>query len=549
MKVLVVSLLRVGDLICHNELIGRVAKEHPLAEIHVLSNDFTQGVAACLPLVKKWHFFPRQYLQDILVQRIQRPEKAELVLEELIQSLNAENFDLLLNLTHNKQSVVLVSQLTAKEKRGNQFGLSTKLGRRWSVYLNEVLATQKSVPFQLIDALCASLGFATSSSRRLRPAAVDRVGICFQVLTSDAKKNWPLKNWVELIKKISLAFPNKPLRVLCAPQEQDLLSAALQDVKVSLEAQDFVNTQRLLAKSELLITGDTSIQHLAAGVGCPLLCLFIGSADPSKTAPYCDDAYILKSLEVCQPCWHSEACFREEHFCAKNIKVETVFTLSDLLLRHQTISGSETYGVELYRTQLRSNRLVVHCLSSQAHEVGSSFEREVWAMALGQSFTQAEGVDISPMGFAAHRWLVESLDDKKIPSKLVSKFLASQQGLMDQYDDRIARVQSIIREISKKCLGKSSPSVAFEVDCLKKEIVEMQNVFPAFSFFSLELCLLQNQLSLVHTNAFVLLSRLKPALDFIVGIGAFRRSLVAATGIYLLERGKSDDSRETKDLS
>lgn len=538
MKILIVSLLRIGDLLAHNQLVGRIKKQIPGAEIHVLINDFCREASSCIPGITGWHIFPRTYIQEIVVKRIQSTSKAELVLEEMLTQLNGNKFDLILDCTHNRQSVAIMKLLDAKEKRGTKFGVSNKPAQRWSVYLNEIVATEKNVPFQLIDALSASLGFSNSASLRKAHDRVDKSGICLQVLTSDQKKNWSLRQWKELIIGLQLAFPLKKLTVLCAPAEIETIKGMFATLNIEISAGTFLQTKEFLASSELLITGDTSIQHLAASAGCPILSLFLGGADVTKTAPYCDGAYLLKSLETCQPCWHSDPCSREQHFCSINLQSDDVLNIAKSILNQQHPLVTSQSSFELLRTRLRNGKLLLEYVGNASKEIEISFERELWSLFL-------EAQEVAPVGFTAHRWVTELIDYKKISRSQITHFLKHFRESLERHEDILLQLQKMSIELSRKCLGKSPQSISYEIDCLKKIVMAGKR---QSRYFSLELTIIENQLAPVYSSAFTTLTRLKPAMDFVTGINNFRCQLLTAADGYLLEKGENNVSRDFEDL-
>jgi hypothetical protein len=91
-----------------------------------------------------------------------------------------------------------------------------------------------------------------------------------------------------------------------------------------------------LEKTDLLITGDTSIQHIAAGLGCPVLSLFLGSADSVKTGPWIQGATSLAGSASCAPCKHSNPCSEYSHLCGDSLGVTKVFAQASSLLRKES---------------------------------------------------------------------------------------------------------------------------------------------------------------------------------------------------------------------
>jgi ADP-heptose:LPS heptosyltransferase len=79
-----------------------------------------------------------------------------------------------------------------------------------------------------------------------------------------------------------------PLVVIGGPGDRELaapLVAAASGVHDLVGRTSLRQLAALLARSRLLVTGDTGPMHLAVAVGTPTLALF-GPADPRRTGPY-----------------------------------------------------------------------------------------------------------------------------------------------------------------------------------------------------------------------------------------------------------------------
>jgi hypothetical protein len=74
----------------------------------------------------------------------------------------------------------------------------------------------------------------------------------------------------------------------------------------------------LLVNTRLLATNDTGTMHLAAGLGLPVLALFLATAQPWDTGPYLADSCCLEPKLPCHPCAFGKACPDKEH-CRRHI--------------------------------------------------------------------------------------------------------------------------------------------------------------------------------------------------------------------------------------
>jgi hypothetical protein len=83
----------------------------------------------------------------------------------------------------------------------------------------------------------------------------------------------------------------------------------------------------LLANTRLLVTNDTGTMHLAAGLGVPILAVFLATAQPWDTGPYLAGSCSLEPRLSCHPCAFGKACPDNER-CRTHISPATVAKLA-----------------------------------------------------------------------------------------------------------------------------------------------------------------------------------------------------------------------------
>lgn len=139
MKILVVSLLRMGDIFQQVPLLKELRKQHPHADIHLLINKQFSGVVPLLKeLVHSFHFFDRESIQKGMGEASYNILWPYMKVSQLIENLRVERFDLIYNFTHTKLSAHLVGLLGVPVK-----GISASAGKfhgldnRWIKYFND----------------------------------------------------------------------------------------------------------------------------------------------------------------------------------------------------------------------------------------------------------------------------------------------------------------------------------------------------------------------------------------------------------------------------
>ncbi|HWU43597.1 MAG TPA: glycosyltransferase family 9 protein, partial [Bdellovibrio sp.] len=313
-----------GDIIQQEPLLRGLRQKYPEAEIHLLLNKQFASIGKLLAdVVDQFIEFDRESLQKGLGEANCNILWSYSRLEELVNSLNTQGYDQIFNFTHNKLSAYLIGALQAPQKNGlyHQNEKFCGLENRWLRYFNDRFSgTQKSL-FHYVELLSGSFGIPAVS--KTSHEKIKSKWILLQPLTSDVKKNWGLRNFLELKKTIETVLVDYRVGVLGAPFEREQLSKVFSDN--DLVICDLVEVQEHLRKTALLISGDTSIKHLAASMGTPLVEIVIGSSDSGKTGALSENVRRVQTTVNCAPCSHSQPCHQKSHLCAEEIQIDQVF--------------------------------------------------------------------------------------------------------------------------------------------------------------------------------------------------------------------------------
>lgn len=377
MKILIVSLLRLGDLIMLAPVITGLRNRYPRAEIHLLTNDSNRSVVPLMPEIVKMHYFERNALQKSLGTAEAPLFWGYHQLREMVSAINEENYSLCFNFTHTKLSGYMMGQIVAEEKHGLTIDSkgSVSYGSPWFRYLNDISTTYKGPQFHFTDIfmfgadLERSPRFAelnetadgrSEAARIMKPLNINGRTIAIQTLTSEEKKNWQPEKWQGLLHLLSQNYPHDNFLLLGAPNEVESLTKikdALPASNVQIAICSMAGAYSILKKSNFVLTVDTSIKHLAASTGAKVIELSLGSADYQQTGVAKQNSLIIRSREACSPCSHSSACSREKRFCAINISSDAVFSVMSTLLSGRpsalkTIAEEWSDEIELLETQV-----------------------------------------------------------------------------------------------------------------------------------------------------------------------------------------------------
>lgn len=362
MKILVVSLLRVGDVVSTLPALAHLRAVHPTAQIDILLNRSVEPAAGLMASVDQVFYFERDFLQAGLVDA-QRPlfEPYDF-LKSFVRDIQSQKYDLVVNMTHNRLSGWLCGLLQGTRVIGLSLGPNGQVsfGSNWFKYLNLQVDAEDEWAFNHVDIFLGAVGgFSRSSPNQLPESSHDLISsslvcetrsgaeevenltelmaswssesctvVALQISTSDPKKDLGDEKWGSLLDRLLSARDSLRFVVLGAPFEisrvmrfidrraDDLWRSRVVPGLSSLEA-----LPTLLDCSDAILTGDTAVKHLACALSLPVFEIAVGSADPHRTGAWRAGDVIVQTTELCSPCAHSQACHREQHFCAIHIEL------------------------------------------------------------------------------------------------------------------------------------------------------------------------------------------------------------------------------------
>ncbi len=347
MKILVLCLLRLGDIVLATPVLRGLRRRYPKAEIHLLMNGQFAQIAELMPDIDRVIFFEREEFQrglgDIDRSLFEPRER----LDAFVTSLEKESYDLAINLTQNRLSGYLMRLIHGPAKMGLSLDADGRatFGSPWFRYLNSQSDAESEDVFHFSDVFRFALGLDQTSRHPLLSETEAGHRECEQILdgyagrfvvvqpfTSDVKKDWGLMRFADMIRHFSQAHPSQRVYIMAAPHEQDRLQPLLTKLRdsvsptldVHLAVCSFAAAFSLLRKAAAIVTGDTAIKHLACAARTRLLEICLGSSDLRRTGAYLQNSVIISSKETCAPCVHSSPCHRASHVCAERLSPEAV---------------------------------------------------------------------------------------------------------------------------------------------------------------------------------------------------------------------------------
>lgn len=451
MKILVISLLRLGDAIMHLKLIDEIRRAHSNAQVDMLVNSEASHIKAISHNIDEVLTFPRKELQRSLANSNECFFNSYDRLKTWVSEINNRNYDMIYDFTNTVLSHNLYSLL------------ATRLSKKDSLasYLNTVFSISKRTSFHYIDAVRNSHA-STLKPQELATAELrTNKMISVQPLTSDKKKNWGIGYYQSLIKNLEIEFPDYKIAILGSPFEENVLRSHFSESKnVKIEVLDLVNLEFHLWESDLLITGDTAVAHLAAQCKTPMLAIYCGSADPYKTSPYLKNVYVVHSEEICAPCGHSTDCTQPRHMCSESIRQEDICFIVSYFLKYK-IWPDKQFAFHSYLTDSSETK---QFLLRDIHDEYASFKNKS-----RQIYWQQNEVSSIP--------------------KISNKFFFELQNTIENIDSALNIVAEFESELSNQLTADSSHS-------LMSKISEFERYVDDYDLVSL----LKNSLKL-HTKS------------------------------------------------
>ncbi|NBU52166.1 MAG: glycosyltransferase family 9 protein [Chitinophagia bacterium] len=323
-KILVIRFNAIGDIVLTSPVVKALAISGH--EVHYLCKKTFSSLIDSNPHVSKTWFLDTDWTK-------------------LVAELKSEGFDCVLDL-HNtlrsnklRKALGLKSYALKKDRWNDMFITRFQFARNQRRHIVERFMDAAS---ELLD------GAYETNPEFYFPGGKSYLGIdlpgeayvCLAVSTAHRTKNIPLHNLKAVIKNL-----DAHIILIGGPDDREVTKILLEDAsndrlidyagKLSIDESAYV-----ISKSELLITGDTGMMHIAAALDIPVAAVF-GSTHPilGYTPYYGSKAVnhaIIQNEELsCRPCTRQgrESCPKGHFKCMKGISVDKIVSTVEALLK------------------------------------------------------------------------------------------------------------------------------------------------------------------------------------------------------------------------
>jgi len=239
--------------------------------------------------------------------------------------------DRVINLTSSLPARLLARSLGGARALGfgmDEFGYGF-YSSPWAAFLEATSRHRGSSPFNLVDLFfkAAHLDGPDRSFRLADPAALalesaramieaqsppPHAGLAgIQLGASEEKRRWPAGHFARTASFLWKRHNLLPV-LLGSPGEEHLaaeFSAGADFPHLNLTGRTSLEElAACVSRLRLLVTNDTGTMHLAAGLGVPVLAVFLATAQPWDTGPYLPGSCCLEPDMPCHPCPFGHEC-------------------------------------------------------------------------------------------------------------------------------------------------------------------------------------------------------------------------------------------------
>ncbi len=276
MKILIVRLGRIGDMILTTQMFSAIKRKMPDAEISVLASVANNSIIRNNPNVDKilvWDKSPlklitliaqlRSIHYNYLIDAKDHPSRESGIIARLVKA------DVKIGFNPPGKSYYKIGINSEKENKGLHFAMRSF----------EPLAYLNILPpaFTPCPELFPSDGALRYVDTFLEDAGERRI-LVINISASNRGKMWDNDKWVEFISAIDV---NNYFPILTyAPADSDVAAVLLERISINeFKSRSMDDVIALISKSDLIITPDTSLVHVAAAFDIPLFGLFSGLND------------------------------------------------------------------------------------------------------------------------------------------------------------------------------------------------------------------------------------------------------------------------------
>jgi ADP-heptose:LPS heptosyltransferase len=521
MKICLIQLTRIGDIIQTYRAANQLKVEKPNIELTLITRRRFSGQLTFL-LNTVFDNVIEFETKDFFDKEKADLQTSKLKLNNFINDIKKNKFDLVINLSFNKSSTYLTSLLAGDSTNGSTNNLSDikktlKMGLyrnktaqvgiddKWSQFIYSNVMETTHCPFNLVDIYRSILG-AREIDVTDYQTPTNKV-ITIHPFASSRKKSWSMTKWTELIYKVLKEDKEVEINIVGAKNDTDLAHRIIDNPILKIfnkRIHDFVGTNTIedtfnvLSDSHLFIGHDSMVSHLAGLFRMPSIILSLGTVRPHETTPYNDRIVNLVPKNKCFPCAPSQSC--EALPCHNSLNHSAVAQIAHNLLNAGSISnenivkGISSFQLEAMHIFTASfdeaglKLTEISGSSQDAHHTFKVFYRMIWSYYFNNKEVSSDVPNLSQENIdLLHR----HLEGTKHLFELYTHGLQFCNQILDESEketpsvseirDRVSKIAEVdqLTEITKKAYPLLAPLTDFffvnKANALGTNIIEITN--------------------------------------------------------------------------
>lgn len=318
-RIIVVRFSSLGDIILSEPVVRALHGKFPDSQITYLTK------VGFLPLLELFENLDKVYAL-----------KDDKQFPELIAELRRDGVDLVVDLHRNLRSSRLRSRLRVRSVTTRK-----EWWRRFCSVRFKKLGLKPSHAVERYFAALRKLGIAEAphapqlrlpdsyhhwwQKERASRGLTDPYYVIGAGAAHDTKMA-PPELWVGVVHELKAHSSAKPL-VVGSSGESDMLGTLVDRIGMSpariVTQEDICNSAAVIAGADFVLSNDSGLSHLAAGLGRPTLALFGPTHPVLGFTPLGAQADFYTVNEYCSPCslHGSKPCFRDQRYCFTRMEI------------------------------------------------------------------------------------------------------------------------------------------------------------------------------------------------------------------------------------
>jgi ADP-heptose:LPS heptosyltransferase len=328
MKILIIRFSSIGDIVLTTPVIRCLKKQVEGATIHYLTKATYAAILEANPFIDHIHTLATD-------------------IQETIEGLQAENFDLVVDLHHNLRSLRVINALKKPHKSFPKLNIQKWLLTNFKINLlpkaHIVDRYMQTVAHLGVKNDGAGLDYFIPATTKIQPGDIPtahELGYIGVVIgAAHATKKLPSEKLAALVNAI-----DHPIILLGGKEDQlqGEALAALDPIKIYNACGKFTlnESAELVKRAKLIITHDTGLMHIAAAFNRPVISVWGNTVPAFGMYPYFGKHSAAQSMLVevttvrCRPCSKIgyKTCPKKHFRCMQEIDLAEIRQLAQRIL-------------------------------------------------------------------------------------------------------------------------------------------------------------------------------------------------------------------------